>query len=91
MVTIWRAAVLLGTICAVGVAGLSAQAPSGTHAGVDWPGFRGIAARGVDDVTPPPDVLPTAASVETPVSAAPALVEAAKRGVMESQLRGNRV
>lgn len=54
MVTIWRAAVLLGTICAVGVAGLSAQAPSGTRAGVDWPGFRGIAARGVDDVTPPP-------------------------------------
>jgi outer membrane protein assembly factor BamB len=28
---------------------LSAQSPSGPRAGVDWPGFRGIAAAGVDD------------------------------------------
>ena len=29
---------------------LSAQSPAGPRAGVDWPGFRGIAAGGVDDV-----------------------------------------
>jgi len=32
-----------------GAALLSAQAPAGPRAGVDWPGFRGIAAGGVDD------------------------------------------
>ncbi len=33
---------------------LSAQSPSGPRAGIDWPGFRGIAAAGVDDVKPLP-------------------------------------
>ena len=36
------------------VALLSAQSPSGPRAGVDWPGFRGIAAAGVDDAQPLP-------------------------------------
>ena len=31
------------------VAALSAQSPSGPRPGVDWPGFRGINAGGVDD------------------------------------------
>jgi len=34
--------------------GVTAQAPTGPRAGIDWPGFRGIAARGVvDDATVP--------------------------------------
>ena len=33
--------------CSLSVA--VAQTPSGPRAGIDWPGFRGIAARGVDD------------------------------------------
>jgi outer membrane protein assembly factor BamB len=33
---------------------ITAQSPSGPRAGVDWPGFRGIAARGVDDSRTPP-------------------------------------
>src|SRR5688572_15035137 len=33
---------------------LGAQSPSGPRAGVDWPGFRGIAASGVDDAKPLP-------------------------------------
>ena len=32
----------------------SAQSSSGPRAGVDWPGFRGIAAAGVDDAKPLP-------------------------------------
>ncbi len=36
------------------VAVLSAQSASGPRAGVDWPGFRGIAAAGVDDAKPLP-------------------------------------
>ncbi len=31
------------------MAALSAQSPSGPRPGVDWPGFRGINAAGVDD------------------------------------------
>ena len=31
------------------VNGLTAQTPAGPRAGIDWPGFRGIAARGVHD------------------------------------------
>ena len=34
--------------------GLSAQTPTGPRAGVDWPGFRGIEARGVDEQATPP-------------------------------------
>ncbi len=34
--------------------GLSAQTPTGPRAGVDWPGFRGIEARGVDEHATPP-------------------------------------
>ena len=33
---------------------LSAQSPTGPRAGVDWPGFRGISAAGVDDGKPLP-------------------------------------
>jgi outer membrane protein assembly factor BamB len=35
-------------------AAMHAQAPSGARAGIDWPGFRGIEARGVDDTAAPP-------------------------------------
>jgi outer membrane protein assembly factor BamB len=35
-------------------AGLAGQAPTGPRAGIDWPGFRGIEARGVDDRAAPP-------------------------------------
>jgi outer membrane protein assembly factor BamB len=46
---------LLATVVAVGLAvPAGAQAPAGPRAGVDWPGFRGIAARGVDDARPVP-------------------------------------
>jgi outer membrane protein assembly factor BamB len=38
-------------LAAVGVA---AQTPAGARAGVDWPGFRGIEARGVDERAAPP-------------------------------------
>jgi outer membrane protein assembly factor BamB len=38
----------------VAVIALSAQIPAGPRAGIDWPGFRGIEARGVDDKATPP-------------------------------------
>ena len=33
---------------------LTAQSPASARAGIDWPGFRGIAARGVDSGPTPP-------------------------------------
>jgi len=38
----------------ISVVAVSAQSPAGPRAGVDWPGFRGIAAGGVDDAKAPP-------------------------------------
>ena len=42
------------SIVIAGLATASAQSPSGPRTGVDWPGFRGIAAAGVDDAQPLP-------------------------------------
>jgi outer membrane protein assembly factor BamB len=41
-------------LAASSLAMLSAQSPAGPRAGVDWPGFRGISAAGVDDGKPLP-------------------------------------
>jgi outer membrane protein assembly factor BamB len=47
---------LFAALSSLMVAGIApaAQTPSGPRAGVDWPGFRGIEARGVDDQATPP-------------------------------------
>ena len=42
------------SIVIAGLATASAQSPSRPRTGVDWPGFRGIAAAGVDDAKPLP-------------------------------------
>jgi len=42
------------SVLALGGAVVVAQSPSAPRAGVDWPGFRGIAAAGVDDAKPLP-------------------------------------
>ena len=44
-----KIAALSSLILALAMATTLAQAPTGPRAGVDWPGFRGIAAGGVDD------------------------------------------
>ena len=45
---------LSALIVSAAIAAVSGQAPAGPRPGVDWPGFRGIAARGVDDGKPLP-------------------------------------
>src|SRR5262245_5040250 len=49
----WKRLVVFSLVFAGG-GNVIAQSPSGPRAGVDWPGFRGISAGGVDDAKPLP-------------------------------------